>query len=279
MARVSVIIPTRNRAKMLRRAIESAKHAGEDVQVIVVDDASTDETGSMCRDLTDITYVRMEQNVGVAQARNSGILKSTGEFLAFLDDDDLRIPGSIDKQTHILSKNDNLSLVYGKIQIVDSENRLLPGELRPYHCKTGDIFWELLKENFITASFVLVRKRHFESVGLFDPALRAAEDWDAWIRLAETYTVDAIQEPVAIYRDFTRGSGQLSSNRPIMCKASAQTLFKALRSRRALAAEPGTLRKVRSELMNTLWDILVREGSFSISSDQFEQNCDNVMPI
>ena len=97
MARVSMIIPTRNRATLLPQAIESAKQAGQDLEIIVIDDASSDETPEICRKLANIVYLRMHRNVGLARARNAGIRKSTGEYIAFLDDDDLRIPGSIDR--------------------------------------------------------------------------------------------------------------------------------------------------------------------------------------
>src|SRR5205085_1410647 len=84
MGRVSVIIPTHNRAAMLRRAIDSAKLAGTDLEIIVVDDASTDETESICRSMTEVVYLQMDRNVGQARARNEGIRRSTGEYIAFL---------------------------------------------------------------------------------------------------------------------------------------------------------------------------------------------------
>jgi glycosyltransferase involved in cell wall biosynthesis len=73
------------------------------VEVIVVDDASTDDTASVCRALEGIKYIRLEQNQGVAGARNVGLLASSSDYIAFLDDDDLRLPGSLDLQTGALS--------------------------------------------------------------------------------------------------------------------------------------------------------------------------------
>jgi glycosyltransferase involved in cell wall biosynthesis len=270
MALVSVIIPTRNRAKVLRRAIESAKCAGQDVEVIVVDDASTDETGAMCRDRSDITYLRMEQNVGVAQARNMGVLRSAGQYLVFLDDDDLRLPGSIDKQLQILSRQDQAGFVYGQVHIGHWQTCVPTGEIRPARCATGYIFWELLRGNFIYLPSVLVRKRHFESVGLFARDVPGTEDWDAWIRLSEIHAVDAVHEPVAIYRDYTRESGQMSSNRPKMCKSCARTLARALRSPRGLAAEPDRRRTVHAEYTNLLWEHLIREGRDALLDRKFQ---------
>src|SRR5216684_5678821 len=96
MPGISVIIPTHSRPKLLPRAIESARAAGTDVEIIVVDDASADDTAAACRELADIKYVRLDRNQGVAGARNVGLLASTGDFIAFLDDDDLRLPGSLE---------------------------------------------------------------------------------------------------------------------------------------------------------------------------------------
>ena len=126
MPRVSVIIPTHNRASLLQRAIESAKHAGTDIEIIVVDDASTDETQSTCRGRPDIIYLRMERNVGQARARNAGIVRSTGEYLAFLDDDDLRLPRSLDMQAEILESDKDLGFVYGQVHVGDPKTLYLP---------------------------------------------------------------------------------------------------------------------------------------------------------
>src|ERR1700720_1402043 len=98
MPSVSIIIPTCNRPQLLPRAVESARAAGTDVDIIVVDDASQDETAAICARLSGIKYIRLERNQGVAGARNVGILASSAEFVAFLDDDDLRLPGSLDWQ-------------------------------------------------------------------------------------------------------------------------------------------------------------------------------------
>ena len=95
MSRVTVIIPTHNRPHLLPRAVESARAAGSDVEIIVVDDASTDQTATVCRNLEGIRHIRLERNQGVAGARNVGIFESSGKYVAFLDDDDLRLPGSL----------------------------------------------------------------------------------------------------------------------------------------------------------------------------------------
>jgi len=102
MPTISVVITTHNRAHLLSRAIESAQAAGSVLEVIVVDDASTDGTPELCARLAGIRYVCLSSNRGLAQARNVGIAESSSEFITFLDDDDLRLPGSLDAQLRVL---------------------------------------------------------------------------------------------------------------------------------------------------------------------------------
>ena len=259
MATASIIIPTHNRAAWLPRAVKSAFEAGSDVEVIVVDDRSTDETPEVCKNLQGIRYLRLERNLKLAGARNIGIANSSGEYLAFLDDDDQRLPGSLDIQLKVLESNPNAGFAYGQVLFGDPQNCIPTGEIHPEQCITGDIFWELLDENFIHIPSVVVRKQCLLDVGLFDPSIEGVEDWDAWIRLAERYTVMAVEEPVAIYRTFNRTSGQLSSNRVAMCRASAQAQAKGLRLPRALTAPPEVRKRVRQRYLNSLSDMLTDE--------------------
>src|SRR5688500_8141574 len=93
---VSVVIPTRDRMHLLAQAITSAKAAGTDVEIIVVDDHSKDDTARLCHEDELVRYVPLEEARGAAAARNAGIQAARGRYIAFLDDDDLRLPGSLD---------------------------------------------------------------------------------------------------------------------------------------------------------------------------------------
>src|SRR5215831_17288461 len=117
MPKLSVVIPTHNRAKLLPRAVESVRQAGTDLEVIVVDNASADDTSQVCARLTDIRYIRLDRNTGEGGARNIGIRESQSDFVAFLDDDDLRLPGSLDKQMEVLVQAPEAALVYGPVLI------------------------------------------------------------------------------------------------------------------------------------------------------------------
>src|SRR5258708_760698 len=135
MPSASIVIPTYNRPQLLRSAVESARAAGTDVEIIVVDDASTDETASVCRELSDIKYIRLERNQGVAGARNVGILASSSEFIAFLDDDDLRLPGSLDLQTAALAAAPEPGFERCRLQIKRArQTQIIDGSAR---CRSG----------------------------------------------------------------------------------------------------------------------------------------------
>src|ERR1041384_4526152 len=140
MPRSSIIIATHSRPQLLLRAVESARAAGIDVEVIVIDDASTDETAAVCRALKGVKYLRVERNQRGAGARNIGLVASTGEYISFLDDDDTRLPGSLDLQIEILEQNPEAALVYGQALYADHDGKI-SDELYPIKCPQGDILW------------------------------------------------------------------------------------------------------------------------------------------
>ncbi len=210
MPKVSVIITTHNRPHLLRQAIESAKAAGADIELIVVDDASTDDTSNVCRELSGIRYVRVERNQKVAGARNIGILASTADYISFLDDDDVRFPGSLDFQLAALEAEPAAGLVYAQAMV---ENQKDPQSnfLYPSHPQAGDIFWLLLSQNFIPCGSVVFRRSCLSSIGLLDADIPGIDDWDLWIRIAEVYPVIALSRPVMTWRGSTPISKQGTS--------------------------------------------------------------------
>ena len=127
MSNITIVITTYNRARLLQRAIESALQAASPVEVVVVDDCSTDDTPALCASRTDIRYVRLNANRGLANARNVGVAECASEFIAFLDDDDLRLPDSIDKQLEKLIADERVALCYGQALIGDPRRQLPTG--------------------------------------------------------------------------------------------------------------------------------------------------------
>jgi glycosyltransferase involved in cell wall biosynthesis len=211
MPLTSIIIPTHARPGLLPRAVESARRAGANVEIVVVDDGSTDETRAVCASLRDIVHIRLEQQRGVGCARSAGIAASSGEFIAFLDDDDARLPGSIDRQLAILDAAPDAALVYGQVHLA-TQSLSADGSLPfPQFCPSGDVFWALIGGNFIPSCSVVVRRSAVEAVGGVFPSAMPADDWDLWLRIAERYPIAALPEPVSIYRKPTLWSQQGSS--------------------------------------------------------------------
>lgn len=199
---------------MLVRAIDSAKKACKNVEVIVVDDASTDNTPEVCRSIEGIKYIRLERNQKTAGARNIGIVASSAPYIAFLDDDDWRLPDSIESQIELLESDIDCGLVYGKYYSCNQQGEITNDPPLPLECLAGNILLDLLKDNFIPLSTVVIRKDCLFKVGLFDtsPQMVGIEDWDLWIRIAEFFSIKSLNQPISVYRKPDNNSGQWSSN-------------------------------------------------------------------
>jgi glycosyltransferase involved in cell wall biosynthesis len=211
MSHASVIIATHNRADLLPRAVKSAQAAGHEVEIIVVDDASTDNTAQVCQSLNNVKYLRADRNLGVAGARNLGILAAKGKYITFLDDDDIRLAGSLDHQIEILEHEPPAAMVYGRA-IVGDQDGCPTDRLYPEKCPQGDLFWALVGQNLIPCGGAVFRRDSLMQVGLLDPKAAGIEDWDLWVRLSEVFPIVARDSPVFIWRRSKPGSGQYCSN-------------------------------------------------------------------
>jgi glycosyltransferase involved in cell wall biosynthesis len=261
MSSVSVVITTYNRPQFLKRAVQSALQAGPDLEVIVVDDCSTDETPDVCAELADVRYIKLSTNQGLAHARNVGVAESSSEFIAFLDDDDLRLPDSLEKQLCKMMAEERIALCYARALIGDARRQLPTGEIYPSECPQGDIFWELLENNFIPMPTVLVRKSALLELGGFNTALPLVEDWDMWLRISESFLVAAVEEPVAIHRKADADSNQMSSNSSALCKQAIHVQQMALARTRAGTAVSPKRRHVRSLLRDRAYKLLIKEAT------------------
>lgn len=269
MPSVSVIITTHNRPRLLPRAVESARAAGTDVEVVVVDDASTDETAAVCRELSGITYVRVERNRKVAGARNIGVLNSRGEYLTFLDDDDTRLTGSLDLQADVLSSAPEAGLVYGQALIADQEGRAA-GDFYPRRCPRGDVFWELLGQNFIPCGAALFRRSCLLRTGLLDETVPGIDDWDLWLRIASLYAVAATETPVLVWRRPTPFSGQgTSRSREMVRMIAGQSWRKWFRLPRAAGAPAARRREARRRLSKNMARHLANEAARAAAAGHF----------
>lgn len=266
MPRISVVIPTHNRPQLLPRAVESAFAAGTDVEVVVVDDASTDETAAVCKGLDGIKYVRVEHNQGVAGARNIGVLASAAEYIALLDDDDVRVAGSFDLQLARLRDEPGTALIYGQA-LIDSADRL-NHDRYPQPCPSGDVFWQLLTQNFIPSGSVLFRRSCLDRTGLFDRSLPGVDDWDLWVRIAALYPVAALDRPVMTWRKPSPDSDQGSARAVEMVALSTRQFRRWLNTPRAAAAPAVVRRRVSRRFSQNMASHLAWEAVRSLSCRQ-----------
>lgn len=265
MPKVSIIIATYNRPQLLPRAVKSARQAGSDIEIVVVDDASPgNKTAETCRALSGVRYLRVERNQKLGGARNLGIFASTGEFITFLDDDDLRLPNSLDLQVEALTATPTAALAYGQTLLGDHD--CVPtGYVYPIPCPQGDVFWELLERNFISCPSALFRRSSLYQIGLPTTALPGIEDWDLWIRLAELFPVVAVEQPVAIYRRATPHSGQFTSNAADMVRRiTAAHRERWLTLPRALKASAAKRRAARRAFSLNMANHLIWETGRSL---------------
>lgn len=277
MPDVSVIIPTHNRPHLLPRAVESARRAGASVETIVVDDASTDQTAAICRGLDGIKYIRLEHNQGVAGARNVGILASTANYIAFLDDDDLRLPATLDRQLEALKANPEAGFVCGAMLMMDQQYQRTGEVSRPRHA-SGDVFWELLELDFpVMPLSVLIRKRCFLRVGLLNNRLSGIDDWDILVRIAELYPVLVIEDVVGLYRQPSPVSGQGSSAQSAQLRAAARHQLQLLRLPRAMAATAQRRRAARRRAVNRIADTLLSNAARRLPEKEYSFACANAL--
>jgi glycosyltransferase involved in cell wall biosynthesis len=225
---ISVVIPTYNYRKYVVEAVESVlAQTYQPLEVIVADDGSTDGTGGELARYGDRIRYLHQENRGVPAARKPGIRAATGEYVAFLDSDDLWAPTKIERQVAVMEKNPEVGAVFCETQSLN----LASGETFHGPCRAdvrGDIRRKLLHKNCVTgsASAVLVRRECIDKVGLFDEALRSAEDWDLWIRISREYHFDYVSEPLVILRNH---GGNMHKKIATMHEAQMQVVERAFR--------------------------------------------------
>jgi glycosyltransferase involved in cell wall biosynthesis len=197
---VSVIITTRNRAAVLDEALASVfavERAGFDLQVIVVNDGSTDDTLDMIAkyDTTVITT----SGVGMAPARNIGLHAATGAYVTLLDDDDVWLPTNIGPQVALLEARPELGAAHGQSQIAD-ENLEPFGDPFPTGPLPSGWLLEELLTYFPQVATVVTRRSVAEEIGDMDPSLTGDSDWDWLLRVAARYQIGRVEQPVMLFR-------------------------------------------------------------------------------
>jgi glycosyltransferase involved in cell wall biosynthesis len=199
MPTVSVIIPTYNRAPFVEEAIRSVLAQDfKDFELVVVDDGSTDGTRQTLKRYADSLSVLHQENRGVSSARNTGIKHSQGAYIAFLDSDDLWLPGKLSTQVAFFEEHSQALICQTEEIWLRKGVRVNP---RKVHKKySGEIFEHCLSLCRVSPSSAMIRRTLFDEVGLFDEDLPACEDYDLWLRVACRHPIYLIDEPLIIKR-------------------------------------------------------------------------------
>jgi glycosyltransferase involved in cell wall biosynthesis len=212
MARVSVIIPTYNYCHFLGEAIQSVlEQTFSDFELIVVDDGSTDNTKEVVDSFGDsrIRYIYQE-NRGVSAARNTGIKVSSGEYVAFLDSDDMWLPENLELKVKVLDSRSDVALICSDAYVFNDDTSDILGRLW-HDKKSADrvnlqrVSKQPLKEmlsrgGFIAPQLTVVRREVFTEVGYFDESLYVGEDWDMFIRIFLRFPIEVLDKPLVRMR-------------------------------------------------------------------------------
>jgi glycosyltransferase involved in cell wall biosynthesis len=201
MPLISVIIPSYNYARYLGEAIDSALgQTYPNVEVVVVDNSSTDDTLDVLRSYNDRIRWFQQPNQGVSGSRNRGIKESRGELIAFMDADDAWLPEKLARQMELMNEP-QVGMVYCGLQFVDSQGRPLEQSVKGLR---GRVLKKLalLEPPGVPAcgSSALIRRRCFDEAGGFDLELSISADWDMWRRIACRYEIEFVQDALVLYR-------------------------------------------------------------------------------
>jgi glycosyltransferase involved in cell wall biosynthesis len=230
MIPVSVVIPTFNRAHKVRRAISSVlSQTHNRYEIIVVDDGSSDGTGSGLAPFGHrIEYRVHSANAGVSAARNSGIKAARYPLVSFLDSDDYWLPEKLAVQVRFHEENPDAVASQTEEIWIRKGRRVNPG--RRHRKLSGDIFVPSLKLCLVSPSAVMIRRPLLDEVGLFDESLPACEDYDLWLRIACRYPIPLIERPLVV-KEGGRAD-QLSGIHKGMDRFRIKAMLKILRSGR-----------------------------------------------
>jgi glycosyltransferase involved in cell wall biosynthesis len=199
---VSVVIPTYNRAELVERAVNSVlSQTYPDLEVIIVDDASTDDTRDRIKIIQQfdrrIQYFRHDNNRGAQAARNTGIQAAKGGYMAFLDSDNEWLPRKLERQMALFyRKADLLGVVYCSYWKVSADGEMLNEYVPRYR---GSVYKQTLSEWLTDTSTIVVRKDILEKIHGFDENIHAFQEWDLCIRLARECEFDFVPECLTLY--------------------------------------------------------------------------------
>ncbi|MBD2730343.1 glycosyltransferase [Nostoc sp. FACHB-892] len=230
MPKISVIIPAYNAEKTIKETIESVQQQTfTDFELIVINDGSQDKTLEILHTIKDERLqIFSYENGGLPEARNRGIKRASGEFVSFLDADDLWTPDKLELQLVALQQNPDAGVAYSwNLCMFEKEGTLsfVNAASPPFE---GNVYPNLLLENFVgNGSNILLRRQVIESVGNFDRTLKSFEDWEFYLRVASVWNFVLIPQRQIIYR---KVSSSMTSKVKVMEEQGLRLIEKVYRS-------------------------------------------------
>ena len=257
---VSVIIPTYNRASYLKKSIQSVlDQTFSDFEIIVINNYSTDDTLEVIKAFNDprIKTINFKNEGIIAKSRNQGIIQSAGKYIAFLDDDDLWFPNKLEIQINYMETNPEFDLVYSRTTVIneyDVEKGLLND---PKNSKSGNVFVDLLYENFIPILTVLIKKTVFDTVGLFneEPLVRAAEDYEFWLRASLRSNFGYIDKSLALYRIHNSGVSTAINKPQLRQKILQYLITNSVVTENYFAEIQSNIERLNSDIAVSFWRV------------------------
>jgi glycosyltransferase involved in cell wall biosynthesis len=248
MPLISVIIPVYNGEKTIKETLDSVlKQTFQDFELIIINDGSQDATVEIVEGIQEPRIkLYSYSNAGQAASRNRGISHAVGEFIAFLDADDLWTADKLEAQLKALQANPEAAVAYSWTDYIDESNQFL--RRGSYISVTGDVYKNLLVVNFLeNGSNPLIRAQALAEVGYFDEALPPAEDWDMWLRLAARYQFVAVPSPQILYR---QSSHSMSSNIHSLAAESLEVI------ERGFIRAPESLQYLKKQSLTNIYKYL-----------------------
>ena len=223
---ISVIIPAYNTKHTILKTVASVqKQTFSDIEIIVINDGSTDETLEILQKIADQRLkVFSYENGGLPVARNRGIYHATGEFISFVDADDLWLEDKLERQLALLQQHPEAGVAYSWTSyFIDGQEEAIFPYAPVFFA--GNVYEKLLVSNFIAnGSNILVRSQAIKSVGEFEPTLKSCEDWDFYIRLAAKWHFVVVHKHQILYR---QSSNAMTSNVEVMEKEALKVVERA----------------------------------------------------
>ena len=267
---VSAVIPVYNGSNYLREAIDSIlNQTYPNIEVLVVDDGSTDDTWNIIQSYGDKIRGFHKENGGVSSALNVAIDNMEGEWFAWLSHDDLWLPNKIEMQIQHLLKNPGKGVYYSGYYYINPEGKIICGNNGCWYSRGSDLRHMLRTGNYIHGITSLIKRECFDTIGKFDEKLRYTQDYEIWFRIAQQYELALFPMRLAKTRLHLAQTGNIKRNQ---CAVEfRQTRIKLLNMTNSLELFPefnnASISKLKKHVLGIYVGIYLRYLSFSISKN------------